>query len=85
MFEGSQDIEADVVRILVALRAVGPNGASFPTTIVQASSGEDLCLAPIVFTEMRWTLLKSYPCTMAFSDFSVAFTVLFTCPSTRTW
>ena len=43
---------ADVVRTLVALSCVGPSGASFPTTIVQAASLEDFLFVPIVLTEI---------------------------------
>ena len=38
VFEGIQEIVAAVEVILVALTAVGPNGASFPITIVHAAS-----------------------------------------------
>ena len=56
---GIQEMAADVVRILVARKFVGPRGASLPTTMVQPASGEDLLLAPTVRTEILWTVAKS--------------------------
>lgn len=61
-FEGIHEIEAEVLATFVAVTEVGPSGASFPTTTVQAASKDVRpSEAETVLTLMRWIAERSKP------------------------
>ena len=61
-FEGIHEMEAEVLATLAAVTEVGPSGASFPTTTVQAASKDVLpSEAETVLTLIRWIAERSRP------------------------